>query len=111
MGLFDDVHLEYDDPALPGIPRDYQTKSFDPCMDQYTINKDGRLIRTARIFKGPDPKSWTEEVADIDFHGDMRMYTSTESGFQEYIVRFTHGTLEWIKPMADVPKEILDRLR
>jgi hypothetical protein len=36
---------------------------------------------------------------DLDFHGDIRLVT-LEGGYQEYVARFTHGTLEWIRPLA-----------
>ena len=116
MGLFDDVHLEYETPELPGIPRDFQTKSLDPSMDHYTITKAGRLVRNPagkfrwEIEGEPEEPAKPEEPVDIDFHGDMCIYAS-DGEFKEYVVRFTHGTVEWIKPIGEVSKELLLHLR
>ena len=35
----------------------------------------------------------------MEFHRDMRILSV--GGHLEYLVRFTHGTLEWIRPLAD----------
>jgi len=37
---------------------------------------------------------------DTNFHGDIRLL-SNEGELEEYVARFTHGTLEWIRPLAD----------
>ena len=39
------------------------------------------------------------------FHGDIRL-VADEGKYQEYVARFTHGTFEWIRPMAEVPRFI-----
>jgi hypothetical protein len=36
---------------------------------------------------------------DVDFHGDIRLVS--DDGCRQYMVRFTHGTLEWVRPLAD----------
>jgi hypothetical protein len=36
---------------------------------------------------------------DVEFHGDIRLVSS--EGHREYLARFTHGTLEWIRPLAE----------
>ena len=42
---------------------------------------------------------------DIEWpiHGDIRIYTSEKEVWIEYVVRFTHGCVEWIKPVEEVP--------
>ena len=35
---------------------------------------------------------------DVGFHGDLRLISV--GGGREYVVRFTHGTVEWIRPLA-----------
>ncbi len=122
MGMFDDVHLEYEAPDLPGIPRDFQTKSLDPSMTEYIISKEGRLLRKPwGKFRSPfDPKPEVPEEPeplepplDMEFHGDIRIYASDGKpggDFKEYIVRFTHGTLEWIRPIAEVPELLRSRV-
>jgi hypothetical protein len=46
----------------------------------------------------------TEDI-DIDFHGDIRLISEQEAAGEsrEYVARFTHGTLEWVRPMASLP--------
>ena len=103
MGLFDTITCRY---ALPD-PRhqdlSFQTKDLDCFLEEYTITIDGRLIRHARdgmFSRGP--------CRDVEWpvHGDLRMYESIEEGdgrrtWVEYVVRFTHGRVEWIRPAPD----------
>ena len=114
MGMFDEVRIEFEVPGLPGLPRNFQTKSLDSCMDGYTITKAGRLVRSSRGFslwadEESSGSALAEPEVDIDFHGDMRLRTS-EGEYQEFVARFTHGNLEWLRPIAEVPKELLSRL-
>src|SRR5271165_5672257 len=47
---------------------------------------------------------------DVEFHGDMRLLST--QGEWEYLARFTHGTLEWIRPLAvGEPWSALDTAR
>lgn len=39
---------------------------------------------------------------DTEFHGDIRLTSTSENQLLEYVARFTHGTLEWIRPWAEV---------
>ena len=108
MGMFDYVRLECEVPGLQGLTEEFQTKSLDPCMAHYTITKSGRLVRSSRDFGlfwdvEPSEPLTPEEMVDMDFHGDMRMVT-TQGGFKEYVVRFTHGTLEWVRPVEEIPE-------
>jgi hypothetical protein len=36
---------------------------------------------------------------EVEFHGDMRLISN--KSYREYVARFTHGALEWIKPLAE----------
>ena len=114
MGMFDDVHMDYEVPGIPELPRDFQTKSLGSMLDRYTITKAGRLIRTSPGFslkpvEAPADSATGKPDVDIDFHGDMLLLAS-EGGFQEFVARFTHGNLEWLRPIADLPPELLTRL-
>ena len=67
-------------------------------MDRFTITASGRLIfhqRRDSTSRMPEP------IADIDmdYHGDVEIYAMADDGkLARYAVRFTHGTLEWIRP-------------
>jgi hypothetical protein len=56
-----------------------------------------------RSGKGP------ERDIEWPIHGDIRIYTSVQDGARdhvwvEYVVRFTHGRVEWIRPFEEVPR-------
>lgn len=104
MGLYDEIRW---DAALPkGHPPDsrlFQTKSLDyPSLEHYVVTPEGRLLLVGNGFEdGADltdhPK--ISQGIDVEFHGDMRLVSA--EGHREYLARFTHGTLEWIRPLAD----------
>jgi hypothetical protein len=108
MGLYDEVWI---DEGLPGFPlecRRFQTQSLDNCMDRYVITKEGRLCMVGNVLfedipvaAGPEGES----RVDIDFHGDIRL-VAEHGKYEEYIARFTHGTFEWIREMAEVPRYV-----
>jgi len=104
MGLFDTIYCEYPLPNPEYQALDFQTKNLDCGMDTYTITRDGRLIRRAR-------KGVRGQVGEIEcpLHGDIRIYTSLRNEdspenrtWVEYVVRFTHGRVEWIRPHEEV---------
>jgi|SRR5271165_3613858 len=102
MGLFDEIRW---DAALPeGHPPDsrlFQTKSLDPCLDHYVVTPEGRLLLVGGGFDDTDlaDAEILPGAIDVEFHGDMRMLSV--GGQLEYLARFTHGTLEWIRPLAE----------
>ena len=73
-------------------------------MDRYTVTKAGRLRLTRNVLFEDAPDAIAHEGGvDTNFHGDIRLIS--ESGaIEEYVARFTHGTLEWIRPLADIPE-------
>ena len=106
MGLIDEIWFE--DP-LPGVQsncRRFQTKSLHRCLDRYIVTKEGRLCLTRNVRLEGTSSSGAEEKSkgiDVDFHGDIRLITD-EAGIEEYVARFTHGALEWIRPLSDLPE-------
>jgi hypothetical protein len=101
MGMYDEIWFDAELPDVPSACRRFQTKSLDCCLDRYTVTKAGRLCLTGNVMLDDEPvvgaQGETEDV-DLDFHGDIRLL-STEGDGGEYVARFTHGTLEWIRPM------------
>lgn len=104
MGIFDTVHCEYPLPDPRHQDLEFQTKDLDPALFHYTITRDGRLVRHAG--RG----GWGKLDRDIDWplHGDLRFYThekSFEPPWIEYVARFTHGRVEWIRPFEEVRRD------
>jgi len=101
MGLFDEIRWDAELPkGHPPDNRLFQTKSLDPCMDQYVVTAEGRLLLMGYGFEDSADLVDAEisEGVDVEFHGDMLMISV--GGHREYLARFTHGTLEWIRPIA-----------
>lgn len=111
MGMYDEVWFDEELPGLPSESRRFQTKSLECCMDRYRVTEAGRLCFVANVLfedsAVPAVVSETECV-DIDFHGDIRL-VSDDGKHEEFIARFTHGVLEWIRPEAEVRRVILRR--
>jgi hypothetical protein len=115
--MFDDVYCEADlPPGHPESERSFQTKSLGSCLDRFTITKEGRLILHSDRHEStgkrglPFMKSIPTGDVDTEFHGDMELVARVEDRLVEYVARFTHGTLEWIRPLSelsDVHKRLL----
>lgn len=62
----------------------------------------GRLIN--------EPSPWAKAAPARDreewpFHGDIWIYASVDDAGVEYVVRFTHGRVEWIQPAEECEKD------
>jgi len=100
MGLFDTIHCEYPLPDTRHQDLDFQTKDLDCFLAHYTITPDGRLIRRAR--RGGIWGDRQDRDVECPMHGDIQMYTSAaDKTWIEYVVRFTHGRVEWIRPFEE----------
>ena len=111
MGLFDDVYCEADLPAgHPELERSFQTKSLGSCLDQFRITKEGRLILHSVRYESseeegrglPLMKPIPTGDVDTEFHGDILLVARIEDRLVEYVARFTHGALEWIRPLSEL---------
>lgn len=103
MGLFDTIHCEYPLPDARHQDLDFQTKNLECALDMYTITREGRLVRRAR--HGWGAGAVLDRDVEWPLHGDIRIYTSVkteEPPWVEYVVRFTHGRVEWIRPLEEV---------
>jgi hypothetical protein len=111
MGMFDEVWFDEELPGVPTKCRRFQTKSLECSMDRYIVTKAGRLCLTGNTWLEDSPVDTAQEKVesvDTDFHGDLRLI-SHDGEYVEYVARFTHGTLEWIRPEAEVSRPILRR--
>lgn len=114
--MFDDIKC---DAQLPDdrLPTGTwcQTKSLASCMERFTITTEGRLVRhryrseligEREIRPGiimPKYRSIPVGDTDLEYHGDIRFYGSLADGpLVDYVARFTHGALEWIRPYDDL---------
>jgi hypothetical protein len=98
--MFDHVMCEVPMPDGRELAKDsFQTESLECLMDLYTITAAGWLIYHKRRYSN---SRMPEPIADIDmnYHGDIEICALTDDGkLASYAVRFTHGTLEGIRPI------------
>jgi hypothetical protein len=89
----------------------FQTKSLGCGMDRYTITAQGRLVLHRRASSDPasaaaetaDLSTMPNDVIDTEYHDDLLLVgLSKDSGLTEYVARFTHGMLEWIRPVESL---------
>jgi len=111
MGMFDTIQCEADLPdGCTVLDRSFQTKSLRCIGDNLTITKQGRFILHRIRYENASSRKQRGmlipvPVADVDteFHGDIEMYGSAaDNQLARYAVRFTHGTLEWIRPLDEL---------
>jgi hypothetical protein len=105
--MFDEIWWEADLPAGHSPDsRLFQTKSFENCFDRFVVTPEGRFCLVGNGWQDDDPfrGEKTRGSIDMEFHGDMRLSSLVDGKYVEYVARFTHGTLEWIRPSADVPQ-------
>lgn len=104
MGMFDTVHCEYPLPDARHQDLEFQTTNLECLMDEYTLTRDGRLVRRAGTGFGGEG---LDHDTEWSLHGDIRIHSSAkvEDSWVEYVVRFTHGQVEWIRPLAEIRKE------
>jgi hypothetical protein len=106
MGLYDEVWFEDQLPGIVSNCRRFQTKSIHSCLDRYIVTKEGRLrLVRSRFLKKDDTGAETQGDSrgiDTRFHGDIRLIASDAGTIEEYIARFTDGTLEWVRPLSEV---------
>ena len=101
MGLFDTIECDYPLPNPRHQDLEFQTKDLDCLLDRYSITRDGRLLKHARggLFEEGE-RAAIESDVELPMHGDLRMHDldpDAEQGLVEYVVRFTHGRVEWIR--------------
>lgn len=111
MGMYDDVICEYDLPHEVNEPsdREFQTNSLYRLLERYTITREGRLIQHFVRYEYKDTEGDAlfpfraipidQKDIDMEFHGDIRLNGENNDKARDYIVRFTHGTVEWIRPI------------
>jgi hypothetical protein len=111
MGMFDTIQCEVDLPDdCTVLDRSFQTKSLCCIGDNFTITRQGRLILHRTRYECSSAKKQRGmlipvPVADVDteYHGDIEMYGSAvDNKLARYAVRFTHGALEWIRPLDEL---------
>lgn len=91
---FDTIRFDTAQPSL-GIQalEEFQTKSLGQIFNVYNITSDGRLVENLVCYESPE-KSVAVAHRDLDYHGDLLLCSKA---FDQLMVRFTHGKLEWIR--------------
>lgn len=103
MSLYDTIKCDYPLPDAELQNEEFQTKDLEEMLNRYLIDTDGKLWRLRRgvnFFGENDPPPnivETDRMEDMHYHGDICFYADTKKGWVEYSVRFTHGTVEWIR--------------
>ena len=104
MSLRDEIRWEAQLPAdyPSGGNRLFRTGSFGmACWDHYVVTAEGRLLLVGNGWR--DDPEFTDisgrSPVDVEYHGDIEL--SSDQGDHHYVARFTHGTLESIRPLAD----------
>jgi hypothetical protein len=114
--MFDYVRC---DALLPddfvGEGHEFQTKDLWRAMFQFVITANGRLIYRKQTHESlpdreirpgmflPQYKLVHEEPVDMEYHGDIELCGRTKDNrVLNYVARFTHGTLEWVRPYEEL---------
>lgn len=110
MGYADDVILEggYSEHGI--APETVlRSKSLYGNGSVFTITYDGRLIEHLSGPAGRESPA-SERAAQsgtmvIDYHGDLLLdYVSADHRHHSFVARFTHGQLEWLRPVDEYPE-------
>ena len=99
------VQCDYPLPEPEFQDTEFGTWDLGPRRGRYLITTDGRLRllrpRVEQSGQHGHPPDAEDKSEDTNFHGDISLYASTTEGRLEYRVRFTHGTVEWIRREED----------
>ena len=103
MSMRDEIR--WDAPLPPDHPSEsrlFRTSSLGhSTCDHYVVTPVGRLLLVGNGWQD-DPQFDSSEgraPVDVDFHGDIELVS--EDGHGQYVARFTHGTLEWVRALAE----------
>jgi hypothetical protein len=105
--MFDHLRCELPMPDGRDVRKDsFQTKSLWCALSFFTITGAGRLIfhppRGTLEMEPDSPKPITD--VDMHYHGDIEIHGEAADGTHvRYAIRFTHGSVEWIRPYAELP--------
>jgi hypothetical protein len=93
-----------------GVPQGslLQTKSLYAGGGEFTITADGTLVEHLCRFEQAEGRPYYRRVPTgervIDYHGDILLTHAADEQVSEFVARFTHGRLEWIRPLEDYPE-------
>ena len=115
MGFCDYVMLEQGCRVYGLTERSmFQTKSLYAGGAEFTITRDGKLVEhTYRYEDNPDHPITGSPLLKriplgqkvIDYHGDILLhYYGPDDSSLKLVARFTHGRLEWLRPLSDYPE-------
>ena len=103
MSMRDEIRWDAPLPAgHPSNSRLFRTNSLgEACENHYVVTPAGRLLLVGNGWQDDSQFESSEgrSPVDVDFHGDIELVS--DDGCREYMARFTHGTLEWVRALAE----------
>jgi hypothetical protein len=111
MGMFDTIRCEAPLPDGYTVPdRSFQTKTLCCVADNFTITTQGRLVLHHCRFESSSAKGNRGllvpsplDAIDTEYHGDIEMCGfDADKKLIRFAARFTHGDLEWIRPLDEL---------
>lgn len=112
MSLYDTLQCDYPLPDPEFQKEHFQTKDLHCTLSRYRITAKGRLwwMGWADPFAADILSPKPAGKADRNYHGDLTFYANTTEEWVEYRVRFTHGTVEWIRRVREGEPDVADSL-
>lgn len=87
----------------------WQTKSLGRGGDEFRVTHSGKLLLERCRYEendqvGPRGLRQLKRVATgnavVPFHGDLLLIGEPRDSREEFVARFTHGKLEWVRPLS-----------
>ena len=99
----------------------FQTKDLDNALDTYFITEEGRLMHNQVTYEltPEEERPWKNdpelmdhpladlvgmlrpvksEIVDTDYHGYLKIYTSIDNEWIEFVIKFTDGKVVSMEP-------------
>jgi hypothetical protein len=87
----------------------FYTKNLCQTGSEFTVTATGELIQQLYRYEDhldpahvPRPQRIATGQRRIDYHGDLFLWGDPRN----FVVRFTHGQFEWIRPAEDYTEQI-----
>lgn len=106
MGFYDNVTVERASGEHGiAVGTVFQTKSLYAGGGDFTITSEGVLVE--HVHRRTAGSQTVVHVEDrvIEYHGDILLMGQDDADrVLHFVIRFTHGRLEWIRPLSAYPQ-------